>query len=203
LTDADLCKQILALTATVYRPITLKELASLVERLQDISDNSESLRVIVTSCGSFLTIRDDIIYFVHQSAKDFLVSNTIFPSQSEQAHYTIFSRSLLITSKTLRRDIYGLGALGYPIEQVAQPDPDPLAVSRYACIYWIDHLCLCDWNPSSSENYKDLQDGGILDRFLREKYLYWLEALSLCKSMSKGVLSMTKLETLMQVIIRN
>lgn len=36
----------------------------------------------------------------------------------------------------------------------------------------------------------------MVDVFVRKKYLYWLEALSLCKSMSEGVLLMAKLETL-------
>ena len=140
---------------------------------------------------------------MHQSAKDYLLTTAldkIFPSGRGEAHYVIFSRSLQVISRTLRRDIYNLRALGYPIEQVKQPDPDPLAVSRYSCIYWVDHLC--DWNSNSCTNHKvDLQDGGIVDVFIRKKYLYWLEALSLCRSMSKGVLLMAKLEALIQVIL--
>lgn len=103
-------------------------------------------------------------------------------------------------SRTLRRDMYGLHALGYPIERVKQPELDPLAALCYSCIYWIDYLC--DWNPNSSANCKVyLQDSGAVDSFMREKYLYWLEALSLCKSMSKGVMSMAKLEAFIQVIL--
>lgn len=104
-------------------------------------------------------------------------------------------------SKTLRRDIYSLGALGYPIEQVKQLDPDPLAASRYSCIYWVDHLR--DWCSNPNADLKvDLQDGGTVDRFIRKTYLYWLKALSLCRSLSKGVLSMTKLEIFIQVNFR-
>lgn len=95
--------------------------------------------------------------------------------------------------------MYGLDRLGYPIEMVKQPDSDPLAASRYSCIYWIDHLC--NWNPSSSESRNiDLQDGGAINSFLRQRYLYWLEALSHCKSIPKGVVSMAKLEAFTQVI---
>jgi hypothetical protein len=105
-------------------------------------------------------------------------------------------------SRTLRRDIYSLRALGYPIERVELPDPDPLAASRYSCIHWVDHLC--DWNANSRANHRiDLQDGGAIDEFVRKKYLYWLEALSLCRSMSDGVVSMAKLETLIQVILES
>jgi hypothetical protein len=39
----------------------------------------------------------------------------------------------------------------------------------------------------------------MVDVFIRKKFLYWLEALSLCRGMPKGVLTMTKLEVLIQV----
>ncbi|KAF2175356.1 hypothetical protein K469DRAFT_611135, partial [Zopfia rhizophila CBS 207.26] len=58
-----------------------------------------------------------------------------------RAHYVIFLKSLLVMSRTLQRDFYSLHALGYPIKWVEQRDPDPLVVSRYSCIYWVDHLC--------------------------------------------------------------
>lgn len=136
--DGDLCRRVLALVAIVYQPITLEELTSLTKMLEDIADDLRSLQEIIGLCGSFLTIRQGTIYFVHQSAKDFLFTKAvdyIFPSGKEEVHYEIFSRSLQVMSKKLRRDMYSLGALGYPAEQVKQPDPDPLAASRYSCIY--------------------------------------------------------------------
>jgi len=202
--DANICKRILASIAIVYRPITLEELTSLVEVPKDIADNLESLREIISLCGSFLTIRGGTIYFVHQSVKDFLLTkafNEIFPSGKQDAHYVAFSRSLQAVSWTLQRDIYSLRALGYPIERVKQPDPDPLIALRYSCIHWVNHLR--DSNPNSYANYRvSLQDGGAVDKFLRKKYLYWLEALSLCKSMSQGVVSMARLKALIQVNLR-
>lgn len=203
--DADMCKRILAFVAIVYRPITLKELTSLIEMHEDMAGDLDSLQEIIGLCGSFLTIRQGTIYFVHQSAKDFLVTksfNDIFPSGKEEVHYKILSKSLQVMFKTLRRDMYSLGPLGYSDEQVRQPDPDPLAASRYSCIYWIDHLC--DWKSNSTADHSvDLRDGGVVHEFMREKYLYWLEALSLCKSMSKVIVPIAKLETLLQVILRS
>jgi len=202
--DADLYTQILALVAIVYRPITIKELASLTELLEDMANDVESIREIIGLCGSFLTLQGNTVYFVHQSAKDFLVaraSSTVFPSGREEVHYAIFSRSLQVMSMTLRRDMYKLDSLGYPADRVTPPDLDLLAASRYSCIYWVDHLC--DWNLNASVDYSvDLQDGGAVDSFIRRKYLYWLEALSLCKSMSEGVISVAKLEAIIQVILK-
>ena len=197
--DAELCKQILALEALVYRPITLEELVALVEPLRDTAD--EDLREIVSLCGSFLTLREDTVYFVHQSAKDFLLEKScrvIFPSGAEEVHRVISTKSLAILSSTLHRDMYGLKSLGLPIENVTRPNPDALAASRYSCVYWIDHLQ--DSKPNfSSNNDCDLQVRRVVDEFLRTKYLYLLEGLSLCKSLGKGVVSVEKLWSLVQV----
>jgi hypothetical protein len=198
--NADLCKRILALVAIVYRPVTLNELTYLCALLEHMADDLASVQQIVGLCGSFLTIRSGAVYFVHQSAKDFLLekaSDRVFPLGKEEVHYEIFSRSLQVMSKTLQRDMCGLRAFAYPAEQIKLLDLDPLAALRYSCVYWIDHLC--DWNPDSSvEDKVDLQNEGV-GNFLRQQYLYWLEALSLCRSMSRGVVSMAKLEVFMQV----
>ena len=194
--DSELCKRILASIATVYEPITLTELTSLVEMLEESSDDVESLQEIIGLCGSFLIVRKDTIYFVHQSAKDYLLAKAsveIFPSGKGETHYEIFSRSLEVMSRTLRRDIYSLGSFGYPIELVKQPDPDPLMASRYSCIYWVDHLCDCNFGCHADQRVD------LVDVFVKKKFLYWLEALSLCRSVPKGVLMMAKLEAHIRV----
>jgi len=149
-------------------------------------------------CGSFLTLRERTISFVHQSANDFLLEQArdeTFPSGIEEIHHIIFSRSLRAMQKTLRRDIYSLGAPGFSIDKVTPPSPDPLAAVRYSCVYWVNHLGDCD---HKNTNLK-LQDNDSIDTFLREKYLYWLEALSLLKGVSEGVASMLVLERLFEV----
>jgi len=201
--DADICKEILAVAATVYRPTTLEELVALTEQLEGVLDDPDSIQEIIGQCGSFLTVRENTVYFVHQSAKDFLLaqaSRDIFLSGQNAVHRILAARSLQAMSATLKRDMYSLHEPGYPIERVEPLQPDPLASSRYSCIYWVDHLC--DWNPPpSAADLVDLQDEGSIYEFLRQKYLYWLEALSLCKSMPKGVVSMAKLESLIHVIL--
>jgi hypothetical protein len=199
--DAKLCKHVLASLVLVYRPVTLEELIALVEQLEDIADVSE-LEDIIGHCGSFLTLRQQTVYFVHQSAKDFLLGKAaeeVFPKGKEYVMHDLVVRSLQIMTATLGRDMYGLGALGYTLDDcVEAPDPDPLRSSRYSCIYWIDHLC--DLSLTSCTTYAEhLQDGSIVDSFLRKRFLYWLEALSLCRSMSKGVISIWKLRAMVQV----
>ena len=197
---SQLCKSILAVISVVRRPITLDELASFVDMPTRRPGNYKVLAEIIGLCGSFLTLQEHTVSFVHQSAKDFLVEKAyieIYPSGTECVHYSIFSRSLQIMSKTLKRDMYGLDAPGVPVDQVEQLASDPLTSARYSCVYWIDHLHDCDPTNNAAN---DLQDGGSVDKFLRRSYLYWVEALSLCRSMSEGVVSMANLEALIQVI---
>jgi hypothetical protein len=198
--SAKICRQVLASTTILYRPVTISELVALVEQLEDL-DDLESVRKIIGLCGSFLTLWEDTVYFVHQSAKDFLLTTAfdkIFPHGTKDVHRAIFLKSLALLSRTLHRDMYSLKEPGCPIENAKPLDLDPLAASRYSCVYWIDHLC--DSKPASRANSgSGLQVSGVVDSFLRTKYLYWLEGLSLCKSIGKGVVSMEKLWSLVQV----
>ena len=153
-------------------------------------------------CGSFLTIRDDHVYIIYQSTKDYLSGKagaTGFLTE-EATHHNIFTISLKLMPQILQRDMYNLKMPGFPINQVQVPDPDPLDTVWYSCIHWIDHLCASD--PSTGTRHDDLEDGGIIHVFLQERYLYWLEALSLCQCMSDGVVSITKLEALVKVMPR-
>lgn len=192
-----LCLHILAVMSVVYRPITIDELSSFVDT-PDGAPDEEALIQAIGFCSSFLAIHERTILFVHQSAKDFLTgkaANIVCASRMEHIHYIIFSQSLQVLSKTLRRDIYGLDAPGYPIDQVKRPDPDPLAVAGYSCVYWMKHLVD---SIQFVRQHGDLREGGTVDIFLRTKYLYWLEALSLLKSLPEGALSISKLQHLLQ-----
>ncbi|KAM0444400.1 hypothetical protein ACHAO4_010201 [Trichoderma viride] len=192
--DVSLCKHVLTIVSTVYRPVTLHEVHSLIGSPEEFVEDISSFTEIISLCGSFLTIRGDTIYFIHQSAKDYLTTDkawsTISPSSANDIHYTIFSRSLQSMNATLRRDIYCLRAPGNPISQLQRPNPDPLIAVRYACVYWINHLC--DYNISDYIKGA-FQEEGLIDVFLRHHFLHWLEALSLLRGMSEGILAIARL----------
>src|SRR5690242_3490873 len=56
--DTALCKHILAIVSIVYRPITLDELAALVDTLNDFSGDYDAPAELVGLCSSFLTLRN-------------------------------------------------------------------------------------------------------------------------------------------------
>jgi hypothetical protein len=191
--DFDHCMKILATASVVYRPVNFDELRVLVEPANGLSD--DVLEETIALCGSFLTVRQRIVYLVHQSAKDFLLKHApeqIFPSGIQGQHHDLFIRSIEALTETLRRDIYNLCAPGTRIDQVSSPDPDPLVSIKYSCVFWIDHLHGSDpWVRISDH---DSQDAELLCYFFQRKYLYWLEALSLLRKIPEGVMAVQKLD---------
>ncbi|KAF3059971.1 Vegetative incompatibility protein HET-E-1 [Daldinia childiae] len=178
--DVESCQQILAVMPVVYQPLTLKELASLVESLKNSVNNQEFLEELIKLCGSFLVLRKGVVFFVHQSAKDYLVKNAAsrkFPSDTAPEHHAISLRSLKSISGVFRRNIYSLDDWSLPVSQVIPPHPDPLAAVRYSCVYWASHMAECQ--SDNQAQHDDLQDNGTVHKFLQEHYLHWLEALSI------------------------
>lgn len=195
----EFCRLILSTTTLAFRPLHLLELWVLAGLKGEISNIAE-LERMVKLCGSLLTIREDHIYLIHQSAKDYLSNNAsseIFPTGREDVHNDLFSRSLSALSQTLRKDIYDIGLPGVLIGQVILVDPDPLAPVGYSCVYWVDHLCEID--RSSSHHRSDLADQGQIFKFLKKHFLHWLEGLSLLGKISEGTLMIKKLMHLVQV----
>lgn len=134
LDDAADSKRVLLTMVNTYRPLHLSELASLAD-LSELAVHRDMVR----NCG-LLTIRenDDIVYFVHQPAKDCLIKNPnsdvlykIVPNGHAEGHHTIVLQSLESMAQNLQRDIYDLRHPGIPIAEVTAPDPDPLASIRY------------------------------------------------------------------------
>lgn len=202
--SASLYIQILATMFAVYRPLALEELPVFIDGLEKFSDRVGTLTSIIGSCGSFLTVRAGSVYFVHQSAKDFLgASANLFPSGVKELHRTIYLRSLEAflgegsgslrgrrrAAWALRRDPYGICKPGFPIEQVSVPDPDPIGPVRYSCAYWVDHLA----ESGRPVNSQDAAEGGPIDRFLKQKF-HWVETLSLMRILPEGVLAIRRLD---------
>ena len=139
--DSDDADIYLAVVAVLYRRVTVAELTALVEQLDSFVNDLELVREIISLCGSFLMLRDDTVYFVHQSTKDFLFEKAftrIFPDGNELVHNDILVESLTLLNKTLARDMYKIHAPGYPLKDVEPPALDPFAVSYYLSMRLLD-----------------------------------------------------------------
>jgi NACHT domain len=137
--DFESCRRILSSVTLAYRPIHLKELVA-IAGLEESPDDLESLNELVDLCGSFLTVREETVYFIHQSAKDYFSTSKgaqIFPSGQKQAHKDLADDCIRLMSNKLRRDICDLhspGALAEEVhsDQIEQRLP---AEVQYACQY--------------------------------------------------------------------
>jgi hypothetical protein len=174
----------------------LEELKVFAKGLGDLT--KEEVEEVIGSCGSFLTLQNSLISFVHQSAKDYLLneaSNEILPFGIAHQHHMVFSRSLELLYKALSRDIYGLQTPGHTIDQVSTPEPDPLAPIGYSCVFWVDHLANSGLRTELSD--KKWGGGSSLRTFFEQKYLQWLEALSLLRCIPAGVKAVEKLKIIL------
>ncbi|RYO78031.1 hypothetical protein DL764_010155 [Monosporascus ibericus] len=181
------CKKVLVAALLAFRPLLLAELAVLANLSLDTTEAA------IEMCGSFLTITGKTVNLIHQSAKDYLDENytsKLQPAGVSQGHTDIGRRSIDAMSSVLKQNMYSLD-FGFKPEDMTPPDPDPLAPIRYSCVFWADHLCFL--NDEHPKSLKELTDDGKVFTFLKDRFLRWLESLSLLGRLSDGVQSIRKL----------
>ncbi|KAL7952087.1 WD40-repeat-containing domain protein [Trichoderma barbatum] len=119
---------------------------------------------------------------LHLSFRDFLVdpekskSPERYPFwvDEQETHHQLATRclELLSTRDTLRRNICNLKVPSTPRSEINQQTIDEALPSevQYACRYWVYH-----WKESICR----IKDGELVDRFLTDHLLHWIEAMGL------------------------
>ncbi|KJZ69366.1 hypothetical protein HIM_11248 [Hirsutella minnesotensis 3608] len=189
--DPQDCKRVLACAALAFRPLSLSELIALADMPPEITVTAIEL------CGSFLAGREETVFLIHQSAKDYLDENFEDRLQQPgiaQGHADIGRRSIEAMTSVLKHNMYDLD-YGFKREDMKAPEPDPLAPIGYSCVFWADHFFE---SGETSSCKRQLSDDGAVFRFLKEHLLYWLESLSLLGKVPEGVRSITKLLNMAQ-----
>lgn len=186
--DREACRVLLSIVTTAERPLHLKELHVFISsqwKNYKATYDMRDMQDIVKDLGSLLSIRNDIIYFIHQSVKDYMVgyaSKSIFPSGIEYQHLNMVKTSLDAMLHTLKHNIYGLKNPGSKVRDEFVPPPDPLKPIAYCCVFWVEHLVRgCKPKDLTAEEF--FKDDGIIHSFLKDKYLCWLESLALLRSL--------------------
>lgn len=91
-----------------------------------------------------------------------------------------------LLSTALRKNICDLpsvATLRSEVDQKAVDDALPQAV-KYACRFWVTHV---------EEGHSAFLDHDRLLGFLRQQFLYWLEAMSLMNMVSEAITAITRL----------
>ena len=193
--DTSFRERILRAVTLALRPLHVDEVAHLAGLPADVTDDTQEVAGLISSCGSFLTIRDDVVSFVHLSAKDYFTTGrgtVLFPDGHAAAHEQLGHQLLDQMSRHLRKNICGRGQPGLLVSDV---DEHTLARMlplhmRYACLYWADHM---------QEGKVQIEDHGKIHHFLRNGVLFWLEALGWMQQVSGSVRTATLLQRMMQV----
>ena len=190
--NVKICRKILCTIIPAFQPLHLREIQAIIEEID--SENLETCRELVEACGSFITIRDGVVYFVHQSAKDYFTvgsGQSIFPSTLAMLHEQLARRCVQMMTESLKRNICGLRHPGVLVSEVPKTTIDRNLVRvQYSCRYWLRHVLACHDSKTASI---DLNDGGYLGVFLQANFLYWLETLSLLRKISEGISDLLKL----------
>ncbi|TQW01484.1 NACHT and WD40 domain protein [Cordyceps javanica] len=166
------CKKVLAVVALTLRPVAACELSALAElpphvRIEDI----------LLQCGSFVLVQADVVYTIHQSAKEFLVKNyrDIDEEPVSEAHLAI--------SRCCLSRLSGENGLKRNLRH--STEPDLLAPMKYSCVYWANHLYAAGGKGSNLQ--KELKDDKQVYTFLKTHFLHWLESLSHLGKLSDGM----------------
>ncbi|RKL38054.1 hypothetical protein BFJ72_g7516 [Fusarium proliferatum] len=144
---ASQCRDILAVATLVHRPLSLRELSSSAQSLSQHSSRLDALKKQVLRCKGFLVVTDDVVSFMHQSAKDFLLEDMlarefIWEAEKEEklsesilrGHHTILMAMLETMKKTLKYDIYDLKKPGADVLYLDRKGRSYLDIRRQNCV---------------------------------------------------------------------
>lgn len=188
-------KKILGSIAVLRSPLSAYSLASLLDFVKE-----EDVRQALWDLHSILDVPENPalpIRLHHPSFPEFLLNSERCPDQQlcvdkQTAHTALAEACIQTMSKRLRKDICNLSLPGALTEAVNSKQIDHYIPTelQYACCHWVQHL---------QQSNTLLPDTGHVHLFLRRHLLFWLEALSLLKKISEGVLALTSLENLVKV----
>ncbi|PYH89874.1 WD40 repeat-like protein [Aspergillus ellipticus CBS 707.79] len=134
------CMKVLALTTLAYQPLHMDE----VEHLAQLPDQSAA--EVIQDCGSFLTILDDMVYFIHQSAHDYLLE-----------HYG----QICEEPSEARKIRYACRYAVYHLEESHCMDFEPDKIYAFLCehfLHWVEAMSLL----GNAQNTVEILDALIL-----------------------------------------
>ncbi|KAF7916712.1 hypothetical protein BELL_0420g00010 [Botrytis elliptica] len=122
-----------------FRPLSLRELAVMAAFPAAAMDDEDIVLDAVELCGSFLSLHRDHPYFVHRSAKEYLLNHEtagIFSSDLEFEHEKAAFRALKYTTRDWKYYLESLEDV--PLSSL-QDQPSSEDSLQYPLIYWINH----------------------------------------------------------------
>ena len=133
------CKDTLQSITLAFRPLQLGELAVATGLPKDQFNDVQAVVDLVGRCGSFLTVREGVVSFIHLSAKDFFTlgnGRQVFDGTPAEEQGRITELLLDAMDSTLQRDMCSLQKPGVRIQEATgRVRGSCLARVAYACEY--------------------------------------------------------------------
>jgi hypothetical protein len=164
--------------------------------LPDHEDHGESyLRGLINACNGFLLLTDNkTVRLVHTSAKDYLDHCYTQPSSLSAEipkPESITERCLRILNQKLCRNISRLGQADSAAADVqAKVKEDLRSQIGYSCTHWAKHLSITELPLALSD---------IMQQFLFEHLLHWIEALCVLDRLFDCMLNLETTGSLLKV----
>lgn len=191
LDEVQKCMRLLKAMMTVYRPLKVEEVASVI----GLTDEEDTIRALVDCCASFIRLREDNIEFVHQSARDYLAGEnglSILDSHGRFGHEEIVLACLSYLSEYLKPNLVDLPRPDATRDSLKALENGPkngiLSRVDYAAMFWVSHL----------KNTSIDSDKSQVSVFLHTKLLEWLECLSLLDRLPKAIAALRTLEEMLK-----
>ena len=177
-------------------PLSIPSLAHLLDiPREDISCRLDSLHSVLN-----IPVDEDLpVRLLHLSFRDFLLDiqkcgKNPFWINEKETHKSLASKCLQLLSspKGLRQNMCSLASPGILKSEISyQTMSNALSQEvQYACRYWVHH---------KKQSGCRIHDGDLVDTFIRENFLCWLEALSLMGEVSESIRMINSLESLTHV----
>jgi len=186
-------REVVGSIVVIFNTMPARNLAKLLQiPFQMVSRTLDTLRSVINVPEN----ESQPVRLFHLSFRDFLqdpqrCSNPRFQIDEKERHTSLF-RTCMEHISQLRENMCNLWGPGVLITEI--PD-DTIQKSilphvQYACRYWFDHLRL--GNPVE-------EDIRIIQQFLEQHFLHWLEGLSLIGEISNGAHMIIALEEILSV----
>ncbi|CAE7070896.1 unnamed protein product, partial [Rhizoctonia solani] len=181
---------VLHIAICACEPILIQTLSALCG-LEDKDDAIAALQPL----RSVLHVSDhtELVTTLHASFPDFMFdhnrSGAFYCDKAEQSRF-LSEMCLSVMTAQLRFNICSIPSSFVPNDQVpGLEDRITTNISEelsYTCRFWVDHLSATD---------PDLTLLPLVDTFMSQQLLFWMEVMSLKSCMVLGVIAMTKLNT--------
>ncbi|KAG8857047.1 hypothetical protein FRB96_005977 [Tulasnella sp. 330] len=201
-----LLRNVLGALVAARTPINVMTLAALLASRESSPDETagEIHNKILSWLQAILTIPDgddkadaDPIQFLHQSFVDFLIRedrcDNRFLLRVPEHHEQMAIRCLRCMSN-LQRNICHLtdpSKLNSEVEGLSAKIEEYISPAlAYACLYWTDHL-----SEARTDSKESLEVDLLVEHFLKQKILYWIEVLSLLGKTKEAVILLRSADT--------